>query len=217
MPSDEDLEKGPARPPSLCKKLESLNGKDWKENLDASFDAEVLDKYSGVAEWKLEPYKANDDLFELPESVEIRLYLVKGVTNEVISRFSGFDDSFFEHHILNVLPFNWSGFGHNLFFGRWFRRVYQNHEQRFIEERLSRGRPYNSDRLLDPRKLHLDHERYARAPCIPRPFSSLEPYHKGENDTRVAIAECASACFRKFGNATIGWLLVRKGLPTHER
>ena len=205
MPSDEDLEKGPARPSGPCKKLETLKGKDWKENLDASFYAEVLDKHSGVPEWKSNPYKADDDLFELPESVEIRLYLVKGVTEEIISRFSVFDDSFFEHHILNVLPFNWSGFRNNLFFGKWFRRVYQNHKQRFIEERLSKGRPYDSDRLLDPRKLHLDHERYARAPCIPRPFSSLEPYPKGENDTRVAIAECASACFRKVGSATIGW------------
>lgn len=117
MPSDEDLEKGPARPPSLCMKLEPLEGEVWKENLDASFYAEVLDKYSGKPGWKSEPYKANGDLFELPESVEIRLYLIKGVTEEIISISSEFDKSFFKHHILNVLPFNWSGFGDNLFFG----------------------------------------------------------------------------------------------------
>ena len=204
MPSDEDLEKGPARPPSLCKNLETLKGKDWKENLDASSHGEVLDICSGVPNWKELDLESNEDLFKLPESVEIRLYLIEGVTEKIISRFSGFDDSFFENHTLNVLPFNWSGFGNNLFFGKWFRRVYQNHEQRFIEERLSSGRPYNSDMLLDPRKLRLDHERYARAPCIPRPFSSLEPNLKGEDDSRVAIGECASVYFREFGNAKVG-------------
>ena len=200
MTSNGDLEKGPARLPNQGKKLD----KDWKKYLDASSSVEVLDISSGVPQWKELDLESNEDLFKPPDSVEVRLYLIEGVTEKIISRFSGFDDSFFENHTLNVLPFNWSGFGDKVFFGKWFRRVYQNHEQRFIEERLSSGRPYNTDMLLDPRKLRLDHERYARAPCIPRPFSSLEPNFKGEDDSRVAIGECASACFKEFGNAMIG-------------
>ena len=213
MASNGDLEKGPARLPSRGKKLD----KDWKKHLDASSPVEVLNISSGVPVFKKLDLESNEDLFKPPESVDIRLFLIEGVTEKVLSKFSGFDNSFFENHIMNVLPFNWSGFGDNLFFGKWFRRVYQNHKQRFIEERLASGRPYNSDRLLDPRKLRLDHERYARVPCIPRPFSYLEPSFRGEDDSRVAIAECASACFRQVGNATIGRSLCVRSLLTYKR
>lgn len=217
MPLFADLEKGSTVPLSLVKKTHIVRDKDWEGLLDASSHLEVLDISSEDIQWTNRSVGSVEDVFKLPDSVRTRLYLVEGTTEETCLKFSIFSERFFRHHSFNVLPFTRCGFGDNIFFGKWFRRVYQNPEQRFIEERISRGRPYSSDRLVDPQKLRLDHERYKRVPCIPRRCSSLEPYPGGHDLTRMAIGECASACFRRVGNAMIGRRLVGRGLRTCER
>ena len=214
LPPDGDLEEGPTGLPSPSRELGAVGLRDWKTNLEASSHVEILDITSGNPLWTEVSLESIEDPIKVPESVEIRLYLVEGVNKEVLSKFASFDDKLFSHHYLNVLPFHRGGFGDRLFFGKWFRRVYQDPQQRFIEERLATGRPYNSDVAVDPQKLGLDHERYSWATCNRRPFSSLDPDSKGEDDTKVAIGECASICIRRVDNATIGWWSISTGLPT---
>lgn len=224
MQPSEDLERGSRRQSAEVRKPDTtLQGSDtdasgssapddWTSHLKGGDNINVLEFRSGSQQWEDIPITDIEDPWLLSESVLIRLYLVEGLTQKTITYFSGnnergISEDFFRCHYLNVLPYDRLGFNSDFFFGKWSRRVYQNHHQWQIENRIAKGRPYNLDLVTDPRDVRLDHDRYERAMCIDRPYGSLEGNPSLDKKyRRQAIQECISTCYKRVNNSLIGEL-----------
>ena len=82
-----------------------------------------------------------------------------------------------------------------LFCASWWRLVSQDEEQFNIRQRIQADKPYNIDSIEDPRKLHLDHERYAHWPARPhRPYHMVEAAADGSQVFHTA-KDCVSCYF----------------------
>lgn len=209
MKSAEDLEKGPSQRFSE-ETSDVAPPEDWTNHLDKEFNVEVLEFRAGSSEWETASSIELEAPSALPESVLIRLYLVEGLAPRTPSYFSTITQDLFRHHHLDVLPYDLSGISDDCFFAKWSRRVYQNHTQWEIEDRMSKGRPYNLNSITDPRDVSIEHDRYERAQGIYRPYSSLET--DGELEERIyisqAVKECVSTYYRRIGNTLTGALLL---------
>jgi hypothetical protein len=219
MQPSEDLERGSggqsAAPAELDKMTEPLDtdasglspSEHWTSHLDEGYNVEVLEFRLGSQQWEAAPFTEIEDPLLLPESVQIRLYLVEGLTQETVSYFSGISKDFFHNHYLNVLPYDRLVFGSECFFGKWPRRVFQNRDQWDIEDRIAKGRPYNLDMIVDPKDIRIDHDRYERPPGIRRPYSSLEATPNLDKEyRRQALEDCISIFYKKVDNGLIGEL-----------
>ena len=225
-----DLEKGPdpkpngivldvdveTPPKSRPAPSASFNGFDWSKRLDRSSSIEILECKDGSSEWQTRTKSEVEDPFSLPQGVDLRVFLVEGLTAETVNYLPSIDRDFYRYHCSNALPYDRWKWDKSYFFGKWFRRVYQTDRLSNIDFNLDRKRPHNRDMAIDPKELELEHERYTRRKSIPRLVIPLEAAIAGSSLQRKALGENVSCFYRREHHGlickTTHWHIVQQTL-----
>ncbi|KAI9783957.1 MAG: hypothetical protein M1839_002902 [Geoglossum umbratile] len=175
-------------------------------------------------------FPAGDILHTLKEGEFVRLYLVEGVTQEMIEKCSKSDGTgiskLFDNHCLNELTS--APESREYFFVKWPYLVFQTTHQRKIEARIMANRPWDLESLIDPGKLRQSHEYYGSVSRIYRPHAPLElkppewsnlvsgnedagdkgkkPGSRRDGEYLVST-ECVSCYFKEVPNGFVGFLV----------
>ena len=181
-------------------------GQDWRKQLDQYSSIRVLERKHGASDWRSFSNKDIRDPFLLPEDVQTRLFLVEGLTSEVVQYFYGIKRDFYRYHCSNVLPYHIWKLDRNSVFGKWSRRVYQTQDQWMIDSKIARGRPYSLDMIVDPKEVDLEHDRYEILQCVPRPCISAEAARARGKEflRRQALGENISCFFHRTDQGLVG-------------
>ena len=209
-PRQPDLERGPdPKPDSTATDVDvetstpkpappaSFPGSDWSKQLDDSSSIEILECKDGSSEWQSRSKSETKDPFSLPKDVTLRVFLIEGLTKDTMDYLLSDNKDFYRYHCSNALPYDRWKWDKNFFFGKWFRRVYQNDRLSNIDFNIDRQRPHNRDMAIDPKELELKHERYKRQKNIPRPVMPLEAARAWPSVQRKALGECVSCFYRR--------------------
>jgi hypothetical protein len=188
----------------------------WEECLDKESNIKVFEYSSNSGLSQGREAKPDDFKAELSDSGSIRLFLMEGLSNEVISNFGRYlnvDKEFFHHHYLDCLSHDRRrSTPDGRFFAKWSRRVLQECTQGFIRAKISSGQPYDLDIYIDPHHIGIDHDRYHKFPNIHRQYDLLDahfdsiqnPLLDSETPLKYAAKECISFYYKPATSGYIG-------------
>jgi hypothetical protein len=165
-----------------------------EEVADWHGDIEVLEYSPTTSNWNTRSISDIVDPFTLSDNVQIRLFLVEGPTMNTEKYFARIPEAFFALHRSNVLPYGYRSLLQDCLFSKWYRYVEQTSEQWSIDRKITKGKPYDLDVVVDPDKIQLDHKRFQFLPSTPRDCISLESgIHPLDKETITkAMRECIS-------------------------
>lgn len=177
---------------------------DWKSRLDEFHNTEILEYAYKNPSWRSVPVSEIDEPLTLPKNTQFRLFLVEGLTLDVIKYFSWIDEDFFRCHWSSNAASRHQRHQNSSFFTKGFRRVCETKEQLAICKKIAEERPWSLDTIVDPVQLGLEHNRYKRLAEIPRSCALLEANQNLVRPSRAALPDCISCSFYECDGGTIG-------------
>jgi hypothetical protein len=175
----------------------------WEDTLDETSNVLFLDYHRDSANW-VKATAENMRIIPLSPSVLARLYLMEGVSADLVLGSTAADKALFRCHVLNTLPYD-RPYAGRYFFAKWSRLVFQDPQTCAVERKMAEGRPYNPDIPTDPKEIGLDHDRYEKPSCIPRPCDPLGSNTGNRTGDRPkSLWECASFHFWQVDTAVVG-------------